>query len=240
MSFKAIVTSVLLAALAIASPVEKRQVPVGQVITSCTVPGTFALAFDDGPYVYTNGLLDQLSAAGFKATFFVNGQNYGNIYDYSAVIQRMVADGHQVGSHTWSHADLATLDAAGITSQMTQVETALLSIIGKYPQYMRPPYYSYNAAVLSTLGGLGYKIITSDIDTLDWSNESAAPGVFQGGLDNGATITLAHDPLEQTVDNLVPYIINAVKAKGLTSVTVGACLGDAEANWYSTSRGGAP
>lgn len=78
---------------------------------------------------------------------------------YTAQVQRMISDGHQVGSHTWSHADLATLDAAGITSQMTQLETALNSIIGKTPTYMRPPYFSTNALALQTLGGLGYHVI---------------------------------------------------------------------------------
>lgn len=217
MFFKSIVTSVLLGASTVsASPLQKR-VPVGQVITSCTVPGTFALAFDDGPFSYTAGLLDQFAAAGVKGTFFINGQNYGNIYDYSALIQRMIAEGHQVASHTWSHADLATLDAAGVTSQMTQLETALLNIIGKYPTYMRPPYYSYNADTLATLGGLGYKVITSDVDTKDFEDEADAPAVFQAGLNNGATITLTHDVYEATVNNLVPYIINAVKSKGLNS-----------------------
>lgn len=56
-SFKAIITTAALSALAAASPVEveKRQssVPIGTIINSCTVPGTFALAFDDGPYIYT-------------------------------------------------------------------------------------------------------------------------------------------------------------------------------------------
>jgi peptidoglycan/xylan/chitin deacetylase (PgdA/CDA1 family) len=99
---------------------------------------------------------------------------------------------------------------------MTQLETAMLSIIGVFPTYMRIPYFSYNDAVLSTLGGLGYHIIQCDIDTLDWSSEANAPSTFQAGLDAGGTITLAHDPLEQTVDNLVPYMINAIKAKGLT------------------------
>jgi peptidoglycan/xylan/chitin deacetylase (PgdA/CDA1 family) len=98
---------------------------------------------------------------------------------------------------------------------MTQLETALLSIIGQFPTYMRIPYFSYNDQVLSTLGSLGYHIIQCDIDSLDWSSESAAPSTFQQGLDAGGTITLAHDPLEETVDNLVPYMINAVKAKGL-------------------------
>ena len=131
----------LLSATALASPVEleKRQLPVGQVIYSCTVPNTVALTFDDGPAGYTSQLLDLLAAQGVKATFFLNGQNFGNIYSYSGVVQRMVNEGHQVGSHTWAHADLATLDAAGVTSQMTQLEDALMSIIGKFPTYMRPP-----------------------------------------------------------------------------------------------------
>ena len=107
---------------------------------------------------------------------------------------------------------------------MTQLETALLSIIGVFPTYMRIPYFSYNDAVLSTLGGLGYHIIQCDIDTLDWSSEANAPSTFQAGLDAGGTITLAHDPLEQTVDNLVPYMINAIKAKGLTCKLKSTCF----------------
>lgn len=51
-------------------------VPVGRAITSCTVPGTVALTFDDGPFDYTNKAMNLLKAAGFRATFFLNGDNY--------------------------------------------------------------------------------------------------------------------------------------------------------------------
>jgi peptidoglycan/xylan/chitin deacetylase (PgdA/CDA1 family) len=81
----------------------KRTEPYGSVITSCTVPGTVALTFDDGPFIYTNDLLDKLAAVGFKASFFQNGQNWDNIYNYNATIQRMITDGHQVCSHTYVH-----------------------------------------------------------------------------------------------------------------------------------------
>jgi peptidoglycan/xylan/chitin deacetylase (PgdA/CDA1 family) len=121
---------------------------------------------------------------------------------------------------------------------MTQLEAAFLTIIGKYPTYMRPPYFAYNSEVLSIVGGLGYKVITCDIDTLDWQDESTAESTFQNGLDNGATITLAHDPLQLTVQNLVPYMINAIKAKGLTSIPVGQCMGEDPSLWYTTSRSG--
>ena len=63
------------------SQIQRRQssVPVGTIITACTVPGTFALTFDDGPYIYTGELLDILASNGVKATFFLNGQNFGSI-----------------------------------------------------------------------------------------------------------------------------------------------------------------
>lgn len=75
-------------------------VPVGVVIDRCTTPGTIALTFDDGPYQYTADLLELLSQNGAPATFFLNGQNIGNIYDYAGIVQRMHNEGHQIGSHT--------------------------------------------------------------------------------------------------------------------------------------------
>lgn len=69
-------------------------------ILSCTVEGTFALAFDDGPYAYTEYLLDILDKYDAKATFFVNGINRVNIDDYAPLLQREIESGHQIGSHT--------------------------------------------------------------------------------------------------------------------------------------------
>jgi len=237
-SFKSLAVG-LLAAFATAAPTElvKKQsaIPVGQVIYSCTVPGTFAITFDDGPYIYTSQLLDILASNGVKATFFVNGQNFGTITDYGDVIQRIVNEGHQLGSHTYNHADLATLDAAGVTSQMTQLETALQGLVGKVPTYMRPPYFSYNQDTLNTLGGLGYHVIQADIDTLDYElqdNIQQAADNFQQGVQNGGTISLEHDVHQHTVDTLAQKIIDITKGAGLNAVTVGECLGDAPANWY--------
>lgn len=245
MGLKSFITATLLSALAYATPLEKRQssVPYGSVITSCTVPGVFAITFDDGPAGLTNQLLNLLASNGAKATFFVNGQNYGNINDNAAVIQRMVNEGHQVGSHTWSHPDLTTLGVDGITSQMTQLETALLGIIGRFPQYMRPPFFAVNDQVLSTMGTLGYHVINADVDTLDWQNNSpgaiqTAVNNFNAGLNAGGSISLSHDPLENTVATLAQAMIDSVKNSGKAFATVGECLGDAPANWYRTSRDG--
>jgi len=232
-----------LASLAAAHGVHKRgTIPVdGTIWTSCTVPGVVALTFDDGPFSFTQSIVDQLTAAGHKATFFQNGLNYGSIYDYASVLQSMIAGGHQIGSHTWSHKDLATLTAAQITDEMSQLEAAHVSIIGKAPTYMRPPYLSTNALAIDTLKTLGYKIISVDIDTQDWAEGPIGEiqlsiDWYKGNQTAGGTISLNHDPYQPTADTFIPAIITYLAEKGLKSVTVGECLGDDAANWY---KGGA-
>ncbi len=88
------------AALPTAHLEARQNVPVGTAIHSCTKPGTVALTFDDGPYMYTDKVLNLLKTSGMKATFFLNGQNWGSIYNYQSTVHRMVNEGHQVGSHT--------------------------------------------------------------------------------------------------------------------------------------------
>jgi peptidoglycan/xylan/chitin deacetylase (PgdA/CDA1 family) len=79
----------------------QKDIPIGVAIHSCTQKDVVALTFDDGPFHYTDLLLDLLSEAGFTATFFVNGKNWANIQDYRSTIIRMVKEGHQVASHTY-------------------------------------------------------------------------------------------------------------------------------------------
>ena len=57
------------------APLEKRAASA-KLIDTCTVPGTIALTFDDGPYEYTWALAESLKAEGVVATFFMNGNNW--------------------------------------------------------------------------------------------------------------------------------------------------------------------
>lgn len=62
-----------------------------------------ALTFDDGPSIYTGRLLDLLKSKGVVATFFLNGKNWGDAITEPtnvALMQRMLSEGHQIGSHT--------------------------------------------------------------------------------------------------------------------------------------------
>lgn len=76
-------------------------VPVGEVISACTVKGKVALTFDDGPYNFTKELVDTLNKHNARATFFVNGANLSpNIDVYKDLLEKEYKEGHQIASHT--------------------------------------------------------------------------------------------------------------------------------------------
>lgn len=219
-------------------------VPYGAVVSSCSRPGVVALTFDDGPSSYTSQLLDILSGAGVRATFFLNGRNWGGdditSGSKSALVQRMVAEGHQIASHTWDHADLATLSDAQVSAEMTQLETALMGIIGKVPTYMRAPYFSCGTACLNVMNSLGYHVIGTDLDTLDWQGSvQSSKDIFANALSaanpsSSSFLPLAHDVHSDTVSSLTPFMIATIQERGFRTATVGECMGDPAANWYRT------
>jgi peptidoglycan/xylan/chitin deacetylase (PgdA/CDA1 family) len=141
-------------------------VPYGVDISHCSVNGKVALTFDDGPYIYTVELLDLLKRNNVRATFFIVGNNAGKgqINDpksgYVPIIQRMVADGHQVGSHTWSHADLNALNPQQRRDQIINNEIALNGVLGVIPTYFRPPYTRCSADCYNDLKSLGYHVVS--------------------------------------------------------------------------------
>ncbi|EGD91821.2 uncharacterized protein TERG_08038 [Trichophyton rubrum CBS 118892] len=145
--------------------------------------------------------------------------------------------GHQFASHTYDHADLSTLNGAGIISEMTKLDDVLATITNGYrPTYMRVPYFAYSPLVLQTMADLKYHVIEADIDTKDYEHDtpdgvSVSVGFFRDGLNAGGSITLAHDVHQTTVDLLIQQLLDELKRRGLKAVTVGECLGDPRANW---------
>jgi len=150
------------------------------------------------------------------------------------IIKRIVAEGHQLGSHTWDHADLTTLSDTQIRQEMTKLETAFRKIVGKVPRYMRPPYGSINDQVRRVLGSLGYTAVLWDIDSGDSLGDSVNESE-QIYTDNAIFPTphcaLNHDPLSTTVNQLAPFAIDLLKGRGYSLVTFGQCIGD-NTGWY--------
>ncbi|KAK8138147.1 chitin deacetylase [Apiospora sp. TS-2023a] len=219
--------------------------------------GTVALTYDDGPSGYTNDLLDLLAKYNAKATFFITGvnNNKGQIDDpatpFPAVIKRQHADGHQIASHTWSHADLSVITPAERRNEMIKLEMAVRNILGFVPTYMRPPYSSCTAesGCEQDMEQLGYHVVYFDLDTQDYLHTAAdqiqtskdVVTQFFAGKQSAAfdALSIGHDIHFQTVYNLTEFMLQTVSQQGYKFVTVGECLNDPVENWYRTD-GSAP
>jgi len=201
------------------------------VYSSCTVPNTVALTFDDGPYMYLKDVVDQLDSVGAKGTFFFNGNNWDCIYNSAAMdrVKYAYSHGHLIGSHTWAHKDLTTLTWDQIHDEMWRVEQAVQRITGALVAHMRPPYGSYNQMVLDASGIRGQNVIIWDFDSQD--STGASPGQSMALYDNlvnqhpNNILTLNHETIETTVHQVLPHAISVLRRAGYRLVTLAECLG---------------
>jgi peptidoglycan/xylan/chitin deacetylase (PgdA/CDA1 family) len=232
--FSSSVFTLLTAALVItATPLsEKRQTPPSATIySSCTVPNTVALTFDDGPYIYNQAVVDLLVAAGVKGSFFFNGNNYDCIYDADSIarVQYVYNHGMMVGDHTWAHADLTTLTAPQIEDGMYRMEEAFSRILGIKPAFMRPPYGNYNDDVLQIAYARNQSVALWDQDTEDGDGApfSFSESVYANAVAQNLStmLVLNHETIQTTSTTVLPYALNLLKSHGYNMVTLAECLG---------------
>jgi peptidoglycan/xylan/chitin deacetylase (PgdA/CDA1 family)/GT2 family glycosyltransferase len=206
-------------------------VPVARAMPA----GTIALTFDDGPHpVWTPRVLDSLRRHGAHATFFVVGSR---VNKHPELVRRMIAEGHEVGSHTFTHADLSAAPGWRRQLELTLTRNAVAGAIGRSPVLYRPPYSATPAqltaadlAALRQAAGAGHLAVLADLDTDDWQR----PGVehiVRAAVPTPAGaggVVLMHDgggDRAQTVaalDRLLPEL----KRRGyeFTTVSAGAVL----------------
>lgn len=124
------------------------------------------LTFDDGPNAtYTRKVLSALKKSNAKATFFVVGnQIRGN----ESLVKQVVADGHRVANHSWSHPDFRRLDAQSMSRQLVWTQRALRKMKVPVGTCFRPPYGGMNAKVAATIKSEGYHSILWTVDPQDW------------------------------------------------------------------------
>ncbi|GJN93944.1 hypothetical protein Rhopal_007003-T1 [Rhodotorula paludigena] len=195
-------------------------------ITTCKNRGEFALTFDDGPY-WGNKPAKTLSDNGGRGTFFLNGNNWGCIYDRADQIIAAYKAGHTIGSHTWSHPDIAKLSEAQLHKQLDLVEGAFKKILGIKPRLFRPPYGSYNDRALKVLQQRGYTVVNWNFDSGDTAGKSASQiiSAYNKLAYPNPYIALNHETKSVTVDQVIPKVVPMLKAKGYKLVTVDKCLG---------------
>lgn len=185
-----------------------------------TTRPVLALTFDDGPHPeLTPKLLDILRQKGVRATFFVLGSN---VAKYPEIARRIVAEGHEIANHSYSHPALTKLGSARLNDEVGGTCDIIQQVTGRRPASMRPPYGALNASVEhALLQNYGLNIVLWSVDPLDWKR----PGASEVGrrLVAGArpgAILLAHDIHPGTIE-AIPEVITQLKAQGYTFATVG-------------------
>jgi peptidoglycan-N-acetylglucosamine deacetylase len=188
--------------------------------TKVNVDGPYiAMTFDDGPHATnTPKLLDMAAKRHIKLTFFVIGQC---VEQNPAVLRREVAEGHEIGNHTWSHPDLAKLSDEGVRTQLQQTEDIIVKTTGIKPKLMRPPYGALTKRQRQWVNrDFGYKIILWDVDPVDWKRPGSnvvAQRIIAGA--RPGSIILSHDIHPPTIAAM-PQVFDTLLAKGFKFVTV--------------------
>jgi peptidoglycan-N-acetylglucosamine deacetylase len=178
-----------------------------------TPPRRVHLTFDDGPSAETTPqLLDHLKEARIKATFFVVGRNIEHASG-RAIIERMAAEGHQIGNHTYNHPNLTQLDGARIEQEIRQTED-LIGPLDNGTKVFRPPFGFRNGAVDRAAKALGYRSVLWDFCAWDWrphyQNRRWVSLIVRRIKAGREGIVLAHDVIPSTVAH-VPELIAAIR-----------------------------
>ena len=191
---------------------------------------TISLTFDDGPHpISTPQLLDVLSAEGVPATFFMTGSM---AVQHPETVQRMVREGHAVGNHTLTHADLKDVGAFRAREELVQTDRIIRSLTGQATTSFRLPYTGTTSEDIedNTVGilraqQLGYHLSGYDFETLDWSHgsgdaEAEAAAIPLPEFDGRNITVLMHDGGAEnraaTVEYVKNHLIPAARAAGYT------------------------
>lgn len=130
-----------------------------------------SLTFDDGPNPeFTPQVLEVLKKHNVKATFFLLGSN---VEQYPELAKRIVAEGHQVGNHSYNHPDLRTLTDAEIKQQFEWGQEVIEEAVGFRPDIYRLPFGAGGARVVKLMKQEGMTSILWNVDTMDWSSHDA-------------------------------------------------------------------
>lgn len=193
-----------------------------------------ALTFDDGPDdSFTGPILDTLASRHAVASFFVVGRQVQRLPELA---RRIVAEGHEIGNHSWSHPDFAQLSTAAVRMELAATGRVIEAATGHRPLLFRPPYIGDARPAtddrlrpMAIANELGYRVAGLEIDTKDWF-ESDPQKIVANALSalerKNGRIILLHDAggdRASTIAALGP-LIDSLRARGFEPTTVAGLL----------------
>ncbi|GGQ39219.1 polysaccharide deacetylase family protein [Couchioplanes azureus] len=188
-----------------------------------------AFTFDDGPAPkWTPMVLDALDAAGVPATFFMVGQN---LEKHAGLLRGRMAR-HEIGNHSWSHADLATLDLQQVSRELERTHEAIQRHTGRTPTLMRPPFGHLGGSTVLAAAKMGYTVAlwSEAMHEFRYKDDPGAQARYIVDAVRPGTIVLAHDEGDDrrlvTVRGL-PAMFDGLRRRGFRFVTVSELLASA-------------
>ena len=194
-----------------------------------------ALTFDDGPDPrYTPQILDALHSAGVPATFFIIGTN-GEMNP--ELLRREVAEGHEIGNHTFTHPDISAISSSQFQLELSATQHLLASTVGRYTVFFRPPYAVDSEPEtidemrpIEFAAAKGYLVVGMQIDPDDWERpgvEEIVRRTVEQAESGEGNIILLHDAggdRSQTIQ-AIPKIVQALHARNFQFVNISDLLG---------------
>jgi peptidoglycan/xylan/chitin deacetylase (PgdA/CDA1 family) len=143
----------------------------GEALIAPARPGELALTFDDGPNpAWTPRLLEVLAGHDARATFFLVGKF---AQAEPGLVRQIVAAGHLIGNHSWSHPNLALASAGRVREELARTKETLEQIAGAPVRFFRPPFGARRPAVFRVARSLGMVPVLWNAMTSDWREPSS-------------------------------------------------------------------
>jgi peptidoglycan-N-acetylglucosamine deacetylase len=178
-------------------------------------PGEVVLTFDDGPWPgNTPAVLAALAAQCVKATFFPIGKH--SIW-HPEILKQVVARDHTVGSHTWSHVNLAKKSLQEAKDEIENGISAVAVSAGRpLAPFFRFPGLSQTPELTAYLAERNIGVFSADLDSFDFklkSPEKVITSVMTKLDKRGKAIVLMHD-FQHSTALALPTLLQQLKAKG--------------------------
>ncbi len=175
-----------------------------------------ALTFDDGPWpTQTAKILDILKAEKVPATFFTVGLC---VKREPKLAKRIVAEGHDIGNHTYRHIDLTGATPAVLKRELNGENDMVRWMTGVTPKWFRPPMGKIDGPAYNAIRSAGMKPVLWTVDPQDWRPGAEAGAIARSVIAAAkpGSVILLHDgggDRTQTIKAL-PWIIHELRGKG--------------------------
>ena len=212
------------AAREIAFPQELQAFEPVTVTAVATRQPVVAMTFDDGPHpTLTPRLLDILGQRGIRATFYVIGSRARR---HPGLIRRIVAEGHEIGNHSWSHPYLNRRSTDAMFNEIDRTNQVVYDYTGLAPVTFRPPYGAFTQSQRRMLHEQRHMpTILWSVDPQDWRRPGSSVVTSRILLrSHPGAIILSHDIHAATIAAM-PSTMDGLLSRGYEFATMSQMLG---------------